>query len=373
MKIVADSNIPALEETFGLHGRLVRVPGRSIRRSDLNDADVLLVRSVTPVNADLLQGTNVAFVGSATIGIDHLDTDWLEKHDIAWAHAPGCNADAAAQYTLAMMWLACDRLGRNFRQQQVGIIGRGNVGRRLERLLNALDVPVMACDPPLQDQGEPHLVSMHEACANNIISLHVPLTRTGIYPSKHLFDLDRLATLPPGTLLVNTARGGVIEKTALLTQLQSGHLHVALDVWPDEPFITPDLLAAATVATPHVAGYSQEGKRAGTDMIYHVFCGAFALTPPDLPTTTFDSVTHDFPPSTSAEDTLQQLIHASCPVARDDAALRALPRLPHSQDRIQFDSLRSVYPQRHEFKSHLGCGTPAGTGEQLREMGFKAN
>lgn len=371
MKIVADMNMPALEETFGLHGKLVRLAGRNISRSDLSDADVLLVRSVTQVDAHLLRGTNVGFVGSATIGIDHLDTDWLEENDIAWAHAPGCNADAAAQYTLAIMWLACKRLHRDFRQQRVGIIGRGNVGRRLEHLLKTLEIPVMACDPPLQGQGELQLVSMHEACANSIISLHLPLTRTGKYPSKDLFDPEQLAALHSDTLLVNTARGGVIEKNALLAQLQSGRIQAALDVWPDEPFIAPKLLAAVTVATPHVAGYSREGKRAGTEMIYQAFCSAFAHKTPDLPSTDTDAVTHFFPPSTSADEIVQRLIQASCPVARDDGALRALARPSRDTGHVQFDSLRTAYPERREFKSQLVPGTTGATASQLRRMGFR--
>ncbi len=373
MKIVADVNMPALEDTFGLHGELVRLEGRSIRRSDLSGADVLLVRSVTRVNAELLEGTNIAFVGSATIGIDHLDTDWLEENNIGWVHAPGCNANAAAQYTLAMMWLACERLDKDFRRQRVGIIGRGNVGARLERLLKTMEIPVMACDPPLQDLGERHLVSLQEACANSIVSLHVPLIHTGRYPSKDLFDPGRLAALPDGTLLVNTARGGAIEATALLAQLQSGRIHAALDVWPNEPCIAPELLAAVTVATPHVAGYSREGKRAGTEIIYQAFCSTFAFTPAHQAATAIGVVRHNFLPSDAADDTLQQLIRSSCPVARDDAALRALPCLPQAEGCVQFDKLRFAYPERHEFKSHLVAGTPAETAGQLRKMGFKTH
>jgi len=363
--------MPALEETFGLHGKLVRLQGRSIERSDLIDAEVLLVRSVTQVNAGLLQGTNVAFVGSATIGIDHLDTGWLEANNIAWAHAPGCNADAAAQYTLAMMWLACARLDRDFRQQRVGIIGRGNVGRRLEALLRALDIPVMACDPPLQEQGAPRLVCMREVCANSIISLHVPLTTTGQYPSKHLFDFERLAALRAGTLLVNTSRGGVIEESALLAQLRSGHIHAALDVWPHEPMIEPEFLAAVTVATPHVAGYSHEGKRAGTEMIYQAFRNTFRYGEMAQPAANSDTVTVNFPAAASVDEILRRLLDSSCPVARDDAALRDLTCSPRDPGHIQFDHLRSAYPERHEFKSHLVSGTRGAQAGQLVKMGFK--
>ncbi len=370
MKIVADINMPALEETFGRHGELLKVAGRNLCRSELADADILLVRSVTQVNADLLAGTRVAFVGSATIGIDHLDTGWLQDNGIIWAHAPGCNANAAAQYALAMMWLACDRLQQPFFQQSVGIVGRGNVGRRLEQLLRVLGIPVQACDPPLQEQGTTGLVSMDEACANSIISLHVPLTTTGRYPSKHLLGPERLAALRPGTLLVNTSRGGVIEASALLTHLRSGHLQAALDVWPDEPLIAPELLAAVTVGSPHIAGYSSEGKRAGTEMIYQAFCKALNIKPAGPPPGSLSQPSSSFASSSTTHQVLERLLHASCPVARDDAALRALPRLPGANGCIQFDKLRATYPQRHEFKAHHVRGVDTGTAKLLKHMGF---
>ena len=363
MKIIADMNMPRLDDTFGHHGTIIRLDGRGIKHHDLVDADVLLVRSVTRVDADLLQGTRVRFVGSATIGIDHLDTAWLEDNNIAWAHAPGCNANAAAQYTLAMMWLACERLQRDFKKQTVGIVGRGNVGKRLEHLLQALDIPVMACDPPLQDQGEQRLVSMQKACANSIISLHVPLTRTGKYPTRDMFDQKQLATLTSGTLLVNASRGGVIEAGALLTHLQSGQIHAALDVWPQEPFIASELLELVTVASPHIAGYSIEGKHAGTEMIYQAFRSALLTGTTAQKPTNDNIVITDCPPSAPAQEILQLLMHSSCPVARDDASLRDLPG--------QFDKLRSTYPARHEFKSHLIKGVAGENASLLRQMGFK--
>jgi erythronate-4-phosphate dehydrogenase len=363
MKIIADINMPGLDETFGRHGSVHRLHGRRIGPDDLIEADVLLVRSVTRVDAELLQGSRVRFVGSATIGIDHLDTSWLEANHIAWAHAPGCNADAAAQYTLAMMWLACERLQKDFRQQTVGIIGRGNVGRRLEHLLKALEIPVMACDPPLQDRGEQQLVSMQEACANSMISLHVPLTRSGNYPTKDLFDQGQLAALKPGTLLVNASRGGVIEEHALLAQLKTSHLYAALDVWPNEPRIAPELLDLVVVASPHIAGYSLEGKHAGTEMIYRAFLDAIEIKPESQTTSKSAAVTVDFLPLTAIDEILQQLLHSSCPVSRDDAALRATPG--------EFDRLRSHYPQRYEFKSHLVNGVTGENANLLKQMGFR--
>jgi len=368
-KIVADQNMPALEHTFARHGELFRLDGRRIKHSHVIDADVLLVRSVTPVNAALLQDTAVRFIGSATIGIDHLDTQWLEDNHIAWAHAPGCNADAAAQYTLAMMALACERLQQDFKQQTVGIIGRGNVGSRLERLLQALDIPVVACDPPLQEQGEHGLVSMSEACANSMISLHVPLTRSGAYPTENLFDVEQLKSLQAGTLLLNTCRGGVVEKAALLQQLTSGRIRAALDVWPDEPYIDHELLDAVTVASPHIAGYSREGKFAGTEMIYEAYCRKFGFGEDGQARSLNKETTLELSPQMPAGEVLQQLLQSSCPVARDDAALRALPE---GGGRVQFDSLRSAYPQRYEFKSHRLIGLTGELRQQFIELGCKA-
>jgi erythronate-4-phosphate dehydrogenase len=165
LHIIADANIPGLDETFGRHGEVQRLPGRSLHAALLARADVLLVRSVTRVDEELLRGSPVRFVGSATIGTDHLDTDWLDRQGITWAAAPGCNADAAAQYTLAMLLLACRRLGRDYRAQRVGIIGRGNVGTRLLQLLDILGVSALACDPPLAEQGQTGLVDLDQVLA----------------------------------------------------------------------------------------------------------------------------------------------------------------------------------------------------------------
>ena len=371
MKIIADKNMPLVAETFGRHGHVLFLNGREICTDDLAEAEILLVRSVTQVNQCLLKGTGIRFVGSATIGIDHLDTAWLEANNICWAHAPGCNADSAAQYALAMMWLACERLQRNFRQQKVGIIGRGNVGRRLELLLQALDIPVVACDPPLKEQGSGKLVSMQEACDSSIISLHVPLTSSGKYPTAGLFDSQQLHQLNPGTLLVNTSRGGVVDRTPLLELIHSERLHAALDVWPDEPIIDLELLQAVTVATPHVAGYSVEGKQAGTRMLYRAFCMDNCLQMTGLPSTNDVTVKLRFGPSSSIDQVLQQAVQSSCPVARDDTTLRAIVSLGNGNKQVNIDAIRAQYPQRCEFKSHCLNVHSEMQARQLSQLGFK--
>jgi erythronate-4-phosphate dehydrogenase len=370
MKIIADKNMPLLGETFAHYGEVIRIGGREICRRDLDGASVLLVRSVTRVDRELLQDTDIQFVGSATIGIDHLDIDWLEANGIGWAHAPGCNADAAAQYTLAMMWLACDRLQQDLREQSVGIVGRGNVGRRLETLLNVLKIPVMSCDPPLQDQGEENLVGLSELCNNSIISLHTPLTDSGKYPTRNLFDAKLLAGLQADTLIVNASRGGVIEGAGLIEQLISGRLHAALDVWPDEPFIEQKLLAAVAVASPHVAGYSRQGKQAGTQMIFDAFCKAFSYTD-HIDAIKTKQVNLSPLPSVCGDNLLKHSIYSSSQIKRDDNVLRTLPPTSQNGNKVHIDSLRANYPERYEFNSFHVKDTSHTDANLLKQLGFK--
>ncbi len=373
LKIIADENMPALDETFAPGNELVRLNGRQITRQDVKDADVLLVRSITHVNADLLDGSKVRFVGSATIGIDHLDTQWMTANNIAWANAPGCNADAAAQYTLAMMMLACKRLNKDFWRQSVGVIGYGNVGSRLVHLLKSLRVPVVACDPPLQELGQTNLVSMQEACSQSIVSLHIPLTLAGSYPTQHLFNQQILSQLSAGTLLVNAARGGVIDTFALLAELASKRLYAALDVWPDEPYIERKLLDRVEVATPHVAGNSVQGKRNGTHMIYLSYLQNFPDEKPAFDTRSVYNPSAgilDFSVDSSLEEVLQQLIQCSCPVARDDQALRSLKDQPANGQQVQIDSLRRHYPRRLEFASWAYRGVASPVANTLKKLGF---
>jgi erythronate-4-phosphate dehydrogenase len=353
MNIVVDRNIRAAEATFGTHARLLFLDGRAIRREHLLDADALLVRTATRVDAALLDGTPVGFVGTTSIGTDHLDLAWLGRQGVAWANAPGCNADAAAQYTLAMAWLACDRLGLDLRGLSAGIVGCGNVGSRARALLRVLGLRVVACDPPLADGGMSGLVSLDEALGQDVVSLHVPLTRDGPYPTHRFIGRAELDRMKPGALLINTARGDVIDGEALRTALQSGRLHTALDVWPGEPDIDSALLEAATVATPHVAGYSDDGKRRGTWKVYAAFCawaGVAPVEPPAAP---------DEPPVlriAAGEPVLSRALDAACFVRRHDSALRALAALAPASRAAEFDRLRRDYPPRRDFQAwRIAC------------------
>lgn len=366
MIIVADQNLPLLDRTFGQHARLRRVPGRNIQRGDLDGADALLVRSITRVDADLLRGGSIRFVGSATIGKDHIDTAWLEENGVHWTHASGCNADAAAQYSLAMILLALDRMGRSVADCTGGIIGEGNVGSRVKKLLESLGMQCLACDPPRAAAGATGLVSMTAALARDIVCVHVPLTRDGPCPTWRMLGSEALAHMPDHALLLNSARGDVVAGNDLLEELRSGRLHAALDVWPGEPDIDPALLAASVVATPHVAGYSTQGRLQGVLMVYQAFCAWAGLNPviTDCPEPPRQSV--------SLAGTANPVLNAvklATGIERDDRSLRRIPQ--GNRLAAQFDALRRNYPERNEFRHW--CIQDAGRPDRdvLEALGFQ--
>ena len=367
MNIIVDQNIRGAESTFGRHAELSFMEGRSIRNEDLSDADALIIRTATRVDESLLRGTPVRFVGSTSIGIDHIDTGWLDRQDIAWANAPGCNADGTAQYTLAMIWLACQRLGRRLQGLTAAVVGRGNVGSRVKALLESLGIEVVANDPPLADAGETGLVSLDEALQRDIVCLHVPLTRHGPYPTYRLIGQEQLARMQDNALLVNAGRGDSVDGSALLAEVGAGRLQAALDVWPGEPNIDPALLSATTVATPHVAGYSDDGKRNGTRMAYEAFCAWSGLAPHSMET----------PPSPpelridAGEDALTRVLEATCFVRRHDRAMRDLAGCDPAERAAGFDRLRREYPTRRDFQAwRVRCGDAA-CRETLGRLGLR--
>ena len=366
MKIVIDRNIRGARDTFALHGELVPMDGREIRNRHLQDADLLIIRTTTRVDAGLLEGTPVGFVGTTAIGTDHLDIPWLERQGVRWCNAPGCNADSAAQYTLAMIWLACRRLGWKLEDQRVGIIGRGNVGSRLQKLMNALGVETVANDPPLADEGVRGLVSQEEALSCNIVSLHVPLTDQGPYPTLRMIGSEQLARMPGGALLVNAARGNVIEGKALLDAVTRERIHAALDCWPGEPRLDPELLERTVVATPHVAGYSDDGKRNGTWIVYEAFRDWAGLPP----ATRKEAARRLSLRVERPAEALTEVLDASCFVKHHDEAMRSLTRLPAGEIAGQFDRLRKEYPFRRDFHGwDIDCADPEAS-RVLGALGF---
>lgn len=375
MKILADENMPLLEELFGsrleANDELNAVPGRHITPDLVADCDVLLVRSVTQVNRELLAGSKVRFVGSATSGIDHVDTTYLDAENITFAHAPGCNANAVVQYMLAVFCSAAPL----WRQQTVGIIGCGQVGGRLYRCLRALGVQCRVYDPLLPTQN-PDSVSFEQAVEADIICLHTPLTTTGSYPTHHMIDAEVLARLKPGALLINASRGAVVDNRALKDYLSTGAtLTAVLDVWEPEPDIDTSLMAQLALATPHIAGYSVDGRRNGSDVVYRAFCrwqaqgDAQAL---DEPLVSVELRSKLEMPKGSLEDYILATFDITAESRRMIAALTAEGVRGDAEVGRAFDLLRKTCPARREFSHYRITGeVDKALTQELSALGFK--
>ena len=268
LHITADANIPFVQEAFGALGTVRTLPGRDITADALAETDVLLVRSVTRVDAALLDGTPVRWVGTATAGTDHIDADALRQRGVAFAGAPGSNATSVADWVLAgLLAVAADR-GEGLMGRRLGIVGMGAVGGRLATRARALGLEVIGCDPPLQVQRTQGFVSLAEVLAqSDVVTLHTPLSGPdeSAWPTRGLIDLGAAAAMRPDAWLVNAARGGVVTADAALALARTRP--VLLDVWPGEPDPSPELVDAVAIATPHVAGYAWDGKVRGTRML----------------------------------------------------------------------------------------------------------
>lgn len=366
MRIVADENIPLLDGFFAPFGPIRRMPGRSIDKAALADADVLLVRSVTPVTAELLAGTPVRFVGTCTIGTDHLDLPGLAAAGITVASAPGCNARGVVEYVLSCLLTLSERTGQAWRGKTVGVIGVGAVGGRLVSTLAALGVQCLRCDPPLADAGETGLASLDELIAGaDVITCHVPLAHNGAHPTYRLFDQARLQALRQGAWLINSSRGPVIDNQALAAVMtQRPDLQVALDVWEYEPEVDPALARLCALATPHIAGYSLDGKLRGTAQIYAALCDYLQQPAPAQLTDLASEAgrarlqVHSGAP---AEWLFSRALRWVYDVRDDDARMRSMlsAAAGEAERRTGFDRLRKDYPLRRE----AGLLTIAGAGE----------
>lgn len=364
LNIVADENIPGLDTWFGDLGNITRVPGRNLSRAQLAAADVLLVRSVTEVNERLLQGTPVRFVGSCTIGTDHLDIPWLESQGIAWSAAPGCNANSVVEY----VFCALAALDIDWRTRSFGIVGCGNVGGLLQRRLHALDIPCRIYDPWLTDN--PDSSDLHSVLQQDVICLHAPLVKDGPHPSHHMIDAVALASIKPGAVLISAGRGAVIDNAAMLQCLaQNPGFTAVLDVWENEPDIRTDLLEKVDLGSPHIAGYSHDGKLAGTRMIRDALNRALEL--PEIVQQDGDAeVKQRVVTEQSGFAAIRELLLKIYDPREDDRRLRdaALAATEGGEPMAKsFDMLRKHYPQRLEF-SHYQVQAPQLDAETLQQL-----
>ncbi len=354
MHILADENIPLVDEFFAGLGEIRRMPGRSINRAALENVDLLLVRSVTRVDRELLDGTAVKFVGTCTIGTDHLDLDYLEQAGIDWASAPGCNARGVVDYVLGSLLALAELRGDTLAQRSYGVVGAGEVGGRLVEVMRGLGWDVRVCDPPRQAREAGGFVSLDEVLAEcDVVSLHTPLNMGGDWPTFHLFDQERLSNLRPGAWLINASRGAVVDNVALRdVLLQRPDIDAVLDVWEGEPQVDVELAGLCLIATPHIAGYSLDGKLRGTAQIYAAFCAVRGLEPAVelaqlMPGAALTELT--FASCTEPADMLATLCRAVYDPRRDDADFRRSLVGDEARRRAGFDLLRKRYPARREI------------------------
>jgi len=379
MKIIADANIPFVAECFSSIGEVKVVGGREITPGIVSDADVVLVRSITLVGADLLTGSKVRFVATATIGFDHIDVDFLRWNNIGFASAPGSNANSAAEYVIAGLLEMGRKYDIDLEDKSIGIIGVGNVGSRVAKKCAALGMQIYLNDPPLQrDTGEGKYLPLDELFDCDFITLHTPLTFEGVDKTYHLADEKFFKSLKEKCVFFNASRGGVVDSEALKRTIRSGRLRaVVLDVWENEPNIDIELLEMVDIGTPHIAGYSLDGKITGMIMIYKAVCEYFGLN------ARFDI--EDFLPepavrqlrietsTNNEQDALADAVQKVYNIRADDVRLRRILEKSVEKRGEFFDSLRKNYPIRREFQNtRIVLESPCKSiADKLAGIGFK--
>ena len=377
MKIICSTNIPYAEEAFRPLGNLIILEPEEITADRVRDADALIIRSTLRANRALLEASRVRFVGTATIGTDHLDLAYLDQAGITWRAAPGCNANSVAEYIMAALLCLGQRHGFALDGKTIGVIGIGNVGRRVVQKAQALGLRVLQNDPPRRAaENNAVFLPLEQLLAEaDIMTLHVPLTKTGPYPTWHLADRRFFEQLKPGIVWLNAARGAVMDSDAFLEARANGKVACAvLDTWEGEPAFRTDVLARADIATPHVAGHSFEGKVMGTVMMYHALCRFLGiaptwtpedqlpvdlLPPPPVPEIRLDlpamqatrsSPMPKGPAVLSEEAALWRAVQAVYDIEADDRRLRAGASTDPKTRGAHFEKLRKDYPIHREFR-----------------------
>jgi erythronate-4-phosphate dehydrogenase len=380
MKIVADVNIPFVKECFSSAGQVETIAGREMSAKTIVEADALLVRSVTNVNERLLAGSKVKFVGTATIGFEHIDVDYLEKNNIGFASAPGSNANSVSEYVVAALLETGRKYEFDLDGKSIGIVGVGNVGSRVEKKCCALGMIPVLNDPPLKRQiGDKKYRPLKELFDCDFITLHTPLTYEGQDKTFHLADENFFNSLKDDVVFINTSRGGVVSTNALKRAIKSKKIMATiLDVWENEPDIDTELLDMVDIGTPHIAGYSYDGKIAGMIMIYEAFCKHFGFGQ--------KHIIDDFLPVPMKPEinlkvkgySSQQLIWSAVgeiyDITKDDKGLRRILDLPLGKRCATFDRLRKEYPVRREFRNTRILLSPSCSNDLIKKLtgiGFK--
>ena len=351
MNIYIDENIPYAKMFFSEFGTLHFFSGRDVTPETLQYADVLLVRSVTQVNKEILKLNKcLKFVGTATIGTDHIDQAYLKSRNIAFSSAPGCNKISVAEYVLSTLFVVAEKEHFELKTKSVAIVGAGNTGTAVYDRLTAMGMDCVLFDPPLEHAGDPReFCDFSTVLKADIISLHVPKIKAGEHPTFHLFNEEILGKLTTDQILINASRGEIVDNQALLSLCKENKAPIlVLDVWENEPNIEQQLLPFVRIATPHIAGYSLDGKVRGTEMLYQSLCQVLSIKQTHLleqfiPKANISHVSIN----TSLDFTLlKSLMHLVYDVRRDDVLFRQ-----KVADKHGFDTMRKNYSERRELSS----------------------
>ncbi len=375
--IVVDENVPFARETFGRLGTVTLLPGRKIEAAEVRTTDVLIVRSVTRVNADLLDGSCIQFVGTATIGVDHVDTSYLARRGIGFASAPGSNANSVSEYITAALLLLASRQGTVVEGSKIGVVGVGNVGSRVVKKAQALGMTCLLNDPPKKrETGDPKYLPLEAALSEaDYVTVHVPLERGGSDPTWAMCNDHLFRKMKPRACFLNSSRGQVVDEKALLRALDSGKIEAAvLDVWQNEPDIDPVTVARAFLGTPHIAGYSYDGKVTATVMLYDALCAHLGKIPDVdltglLPPSRIPRLELSNAATGEDEDILRSLIPQIYDIRKDDADLRRAAGAGDQRGK-EFDLLRKRYPQRREFFNTTLVIPPARSSLRAKAQGL---
>lgn len=370
MKIICDDKIPFLKGTLEPYATVAYYPGGEITKEIVADADAIITRTRTKCNQALLQDSNVKIITTATIGYDHIDTRWVEANGIKWTNAPGCNSGSVKQYIAAALSELIARKGITLEGKTMGIVGVGNVGSKVAQVAESFGMSVLLNDPPRMRNEGGNFVTINTIVEkSDFITFHVPLNREGVDKTFHLLNNELVAKMKPGVVIFNSSRGEVTETAALKRGLDKGIISEAIiDVWENEPKIDAELLGKAFISTPHIAGYSQDGKANGTSMSVQALSRQFGLPltnwfPDDVPMPKEPIIKLDCN-RLSAEKAMAEIILHTYPINSDDELLKSEPQT--------FEKQRGNYPARREFGvySVLLTNAPKILTDRLKQIGF---
>ena len=351
LRIVSDENIPAVEHYLGPLANVRRIGGREITPRHLHDTDALLVRSVTPVDADLLEGSSVRFVGTTTSGTDHIDLEYLRRHGIGFAHAPGANANSVVEYVLAAVAEVGERLEHLLQGGTVGVVGYGVIGSAVAARFSALGIRCRVYDPWLDQRAIPEPAALADVLSCDLVTLHPELTLERPWPSFHLLAQPELAQLGRDCLLINASRGAVVDNSALHARLTEGDGPACvLDVWEGEPFIDQALLKRVDLGTAHIAGYSLDGKLLGTQMVCQALASHFEIDVQVADSPAGEPEPLELPDGLAGAALIRYLLRARYGIRDDHQRLReATLGAEPGPAAAAFDRLRRDYPARREL------------------------